>query len=159
MTFRAFRQFRPKLLDPTKNRRAINIDAAFAQKICYILIRKWVPQIHPHRAQNDQCRKTVTFEWLFSMHNGPLASPELAFHKLMQQSRHLGTGQQHRRTGHAGRRHWAQELPVSWITNRRQGHRYRLHPNRNRQVEWYRSAGMAGRHARPHSRLQDQSRR
>ena len=37
--------------------------------------------------------------------------------------------------------------------------RHRLHPDRNRQTEWRRPAGMAGRHPRPHPRLQDQPRR
>ncbi len=68
------------------DRRAINVDAAFTQKICDILIRKRVPQIHPHGAQNNQCWKTVTFEGLSFMRSGPLSCLKMAVHKLMQQS-------------------------------------------------------------------------
>lgn len=50
----------------------------------------------------------------------------------------------------------SQILSVCRIIKCRQGRRNRLHPDRNRQAERYRSAGMAGRYPCPHSRLQDQ---
>ena len=87
MAFCAPRQFRPKLLDPTKHGRAINIDAALAQQICNILVRQRVTQIHSYGAQNDQRRKPMTFEWLLSSHLDFLPRYKLPCQKLMLLSR------------------------------------------------------------------------
>ena len=64
-------------------------------------------------------------------------------------------GQQRRRARNARHRSRPEELSLRRLGGRGKGRRHCLHPDRNRQAQWRRSASLAGRHACSNPRLQD----
>ena len=67
---------RAEFADPAINRGSINKYAALGKQISGILIGKWIAQVHPNRAKNDDGRKTVVLERLLAGHDGPFC-PDL----------------------------------------------------------------------------------
>lgn len=71
MPLGTFGQFRPELLDPSIDRRAIDEHTPPGQKIGGVLIRDWVAKIHPNRAEDNDGGKPMALEGLTTGHGEP----------------------------------------------------------------------------------------
>jgi len=89
----------------------------------------------------------------------PLRPEPPAQNTAIPQQRLSGVGQLYRRTRREACRHWPQELDVCRLPTWREFHGHRLHPDRNRQAEQGRSAGMANMGSGKYRRSQNQQAR
>ena len=89
----------------------------------------------------------------------PLRPEPPAQNTAIPQQQLSGVGQLYRRTRREACRHRPQELDVCRLPTWREFHGHRLHPDRNRQAEQGRSAGMANMGSGKYRRSQNQQAR